>query len=158
MVDRFPMTKTGYEALRQELGELKQVKRPKIIQAIAEARDHGDLSENAEYEAAKNEQGLLEAKISEIEGKLAAAEVIDPAAQGDLERVVFGVTVRLRDLDSDQEFTYQIVGTDEADVKKGKISVSSPIARALIGKEVTDVVTAKVPAGVKELEILDISC
>ncbi len=158
MVERFPMTRTGYDALREELLELKQVKRPKNIQAIAEARDHGDLSENAEYEAAKNEQGLLQAKMAEIETKLAAAEVLDPSDLGDIERVVFGVTVHLRDLDSDQEYTYQIVGADEADVKKGKISISSPIARALIGKEVTDVVQAKVPAGIKELEILDISC
>jgi transcription elongation factor GreA len=151
-----PMTVAGAEKLKAELQRLKTVERPRIIQAIAEARSHGDLSENAEYHAAKEQQGFIEGRISEIEHKLATAQVIDPKTVNANGRVVFGATLDLMDERSGQEVTYQIVGDHEADIASGKISISSPIARALIGKELGDVVEVQVPDGVRSYEILDI--
>jgi len=154
-MDRYPVTKECYEKLRNELEYLKKVERPKVIKDIAEARAHGDLSENAEYDAARNRQGLIEAKISELEGKLAKAVIIDPS-QLSTERVAFGLKVTILDLNTDEEFTYQIVSEDESDVKAGKISYTSPIGKALIGKSEGDIVKVQVPIGVKEFEILSI--
>jgi len=142
--------------LRAELQQLKTVERPSVIQAIQEARSHGDLSENAEYEAAKERQGFIEGRIAELESKLANAQVIDPAHIDGDGRCVFGSTVELQDLDSEDKVTYQIVGDDEADIKRGKISVSSPIARALIGKYSGDVAEVQAPGGLKSYEILDV--
>ena len=153
---RTPMTLRGAEALRNELKRLKSEDRPRVIKAIAEARSHGDLSENAEYEAAKDKQGFIEGRIAEIEGKLAAAQVIDPASVDAGGRVVFGATVELEDETDGQHVTYQIVGDDEADLKKGLISISSPIARALIGKESGDVADVQAPGGIKSYEIVDV--
>lgn len=150
-----PMTGHGAEMLRQELAHLKRVKRPQVIEAIATARAHGDLSENAEYHAAKEEQGFVEGRIKEIEDKLARAHVIDPASIKS-DKVVFGATVTLIDLDSGTEVTYQIVGVDEADIDHGKVSITSPIARALIGKEEGDVVVVRAPGGEREYEIQEI--
>ncbi|MBN2701275.1 transcription elongation factor GreA [Methylohalobius crimeensis] len=151
---KIPLTVKGAEKLKQELQKLKSVERPKVIQAIAEAREHGDLKENAEYHAAREQQGFIEGRIREIEGKLANAQIID-VTQIDAEgKVVFGATVELEDLESGETVTYQIVGDDEADIKLGLISVSSPIARALIGKEVEDVVEVRTPKGGREYEIL----
>lgn len=150
---RIPMTATGEAALRDELRHLKTVERPKVIAAIAEAREHGDLKENAEYHAAREQQGFIEGRIQEIEGKLSGAQVIDVTKIENTGKVIFGVTVKLINADTDEAVTYQIVGDDEADIKAGKISVSSPIARALIGKEEGDVVAVKVPSGVVEYEI-----
>ncbi|XSG84745.1 MAG: transcription elongation factor GreA [Methylohalobius sp. ZOD2] len=151
---KIPLTVKGAEKLKQELQKLKSVERPKVIQAIAEAREHGDLKENAEYHAAREQQGFIEGRIREIEGKLANAQIID-VTQVDAEgKVVFGATVELEDLESGETVTYQIVGDDEADIKLGLISVSSPIARALIGKEVEDVVEVRTPKGGREYEIL----
>jgi transcription elongation factor GreA len=150
-----PMTKRGAELLRSELHRLKTVERPNVIQAIAEARAHGDLSENAEYDTARDRQGFIEARISDIEAKLATAQVIEPklvAADG---RCVFGATVDVEDGEG-QKATYQIVGEDESDIKEGRISVSSPIARALIGKEAGESVEVKTPGGVKRYEIIDV--
>ena len=151
-----PITVAGAAQLEAELTRLKTVERPRIIQAIAEARAHGDLSENAEYHAAKEQQGLLEARIKDLEAKLASAQIIDPKTVNANGRVVFGATVDLHDSHSGQKVTYQIVGDYEADIAQGKISISSPIARALIGKEPGDVVEVQVPGGVREYEILDI--
>jgi len=151
-----PMTLRGAELLRTELHRLKTIERPANSQAIAEARAHGDLSENAEYDAARNQQGFIEGRIAEIEGKLAAAQVIDPATLDAGGRVVFGATVELEEEASGQRVTYQIVGDDEADLKKGLISISSPIARALIGKQSGDVAEVRAPGGVREYEILDV--
>ena len=151
-----PMTVVGAEKLKTELQRLKTVERPRIIQAIAEARSHGDLSENAEYHAAKEQQGFTEGRITELEHKLATAQVIDPKTVNANGRVVFGATLNLMDERSGQEVTYQIVGDHEADIASGKISISSPIARALIGKELGDVVEVQVPDGVRSYEILDI--
>ncbi|MGE5240289.1 MAG: transcription elongation factor GreA [Bacteroidota bacterium] len=151
-----PMTVVGAEKLKSELQRLKTVERPRIIQAIAEARSHGDLSENAEYHAAKEQQGFTEGRITELEHKLATAQVIDPKTVNANGRVVFGATLNLMDERSGQEVTYQIVGDHEADIASGKISISSPIARALIGKELGDVVEVQVPDGVRSYEILDI--
>ena len=148
-----PLTRRGAEKLREELNRLKSVERHAAIQAIAEARSHGDISENAEYEAAKDKQGFIEGRILEIEGKLAAAQIIDPAAVDAGGRVVFGSTVDLEDEDSGQKVTYQIVGDDEADLKQGLISISSPIARALIGKVVGDVAEVQAPGGLRSYEI-----
>ena len=148
------MTVRGAERLRSELQRLKTVERPAVIQAIADARAHGDLSENADYDAAKERQGFIEGRIAELEGKIANAQVIDPAAVDADGRVVFGATVEIEDLDSGDRVTYQIVGDDEADLKHGKISVSSPIARALIGKVEGDTVEVHAPGGVREYEIL----
>lgn len=155
-MNKIPLTKTGAEKLRKELHSLKTVDRPAVIAAIKEARSHGDLSENAEYDAAKERQGFIEGRILDLEGKLSNAQIIDPADLDVDGRCVFGATVELADLDSGDSVTYQIVGDDEADLKNGKISVSSPIARALIGKYAGDVAEVVAPGGVKEYEILDI--
>ena len=149
-----PLTRRGAEKLREELARLKNVERHAVIQAISEARAQGDLSENAEYEAAKDKQGFIEGRILEVESKLAAAQIIDPSTLDAEGRVVFGSTVDLEDEDSGVKVTYQIVGDDEADIKEGKISVSSPIARALIGKVEGDTAEVHAPAGVREYEIL----
>jgi transcription elongation factor GreA len=151
-----PLTTRGAEKLKQELHRLKSVERHAVIQAIAEARAQGDLSENAEYEAAKDKQGFIEGRILEIEGKLAAAQIIDPASVDAGGRIVFGTTVDLEEEASGAEVTYQIVGDDEADLKLGLISISSPIARALIGKEAGDVAEVHAPGGVKRYEIVDV--
>jgi transcription elongation factor GreA len=151
-----PLTRRGAELLKSELQRLKTVERHAVIQAIAEARGQGDLSENAEYEAAKDKQGFIEGRIAEIEGKLAAAQIIDPASVDAGGRVVFGATVELEDEADGQHVTYQIVGDDEADLKKGLISISSPIARALIGKESGDVADVQAPGGIKSYEIVGV--
>ncbi len=153
---KVPMTVVGAKALEEELIRLKKFDRPRIIEAIAEARAHGDLSENAEYHAAKEQQSFIEGRIAEVESKLASAQIIDPTAVNAEGRVVFGATVRLYDESTDGEVTYQIVGDDEADVEAGKISINSPIARGLIGKEDGDEVEVKVPAGIRRYEILAI--
>lgn len=150
------MTVAGAERLRAELSELKSVRRPKIIQAIAEARAHGDLKENAEYHAAREQQSFCEGRINEIEGKLADAEVIDVSAIAPSGRVIFGTTVTLLNVSTDSQVVYQIVGEDEADVKAGRISVGSPIARAIMGKEVGEGVVVKAPAGDIEYEIEEV--
>jgi len=150
----FPVTKRGAEKLKEELHRLKTVDRPAVITAIAEARAQGDLSENADYDAAKERQGFIEGRIAEIEGKLSAAQVIDPSAVDAGGRVVFGATVELEDEASGDAVTYQIVGEDEADIKLGLLNVSSPIARALIGKEEGDVAEVQAPGGVKRFEIV----
>ncbi|MGL1832685.1 transcription elongation factor GreA [Rhodocyclaceae bacterium SMB388] len=155
-MNKTPLTVAGAEALRKELHRLKTVERPSVISAIAEARSHGDLSENAEYDAAKERQGFLEGRIKELESKLANAQIIDPTLLDADGRCVFGATVELEDLDSGDTVTYQIVGEDEADVKAGKISVSSPIARALIGKYTGDVAEVRAPGGIREYEIVDV--
>lgn len=149
-----PLTKRGAEKLKEELQRLKTQDRPAVIAAIAEARSHGDLSENAEYDAAKDRQGFIEGRIKEVEGKLAAAQVIDPATLDAGGKVVFGATVELEEEDSGEQVTYQIVGEDEADLKQGLINVSSPIARALIGKEEGDTAEVQAPGGVKHYEII----
>ncbi len=153
---KVPMTVTGAEKLNTELNRLKTVERPRIIQAIAEARSHGDLSENAEYHAAKEQQSFVEGRIKELEHQLANAQVIDPKTVKANGRVVFGATLNLLDDRNGQEVTYQIVGEHEADVAQGKLSIGSPIARALIGKELGEVVEVRVPDGVRQYEILDI--
>lgn len=150
---KVPMTVAGAERLRAELNELKTERRPQIIQAIAEAREHGDLKENAEYHAAREQQGFCEGRISEIEGKLADSEIIDIRKIAPTGRVIFGTTVTLLNLETEQRVTYQIVGEDEADVKAGRISVGSPIARAIMGKEEGEEVVVKAPAGEIEYEI-----
>ena len=149
-----PLTKRGAEMLKEELQRLKTKDRPAVIAAIAEARSHGDLSENAEYEAAKDRQGFIEGRIKEVEGKLAAAQIIDPATLDAGGKVVFGATVDLEDEDSGDQVTYQIVGEDEADLKHGLINISSPIARALIGKEEGDSVEVQAPGGLKHYEVI----
>ena len=151
-----PLTVRGAQLLKDELHRLKHIERPAVITAIAEARAQGDLSENAEYDAAKEKQGFIEGRIAEVEAKLAVAQVIDPATLDAGDRVVFGATVDLEDLESGENVTYQIVGDDEADIKEGKISVSSPIARALIGKSTGDTAEVKAPGGVRGYEILDV--
>ena len=156
MTGKIPMTREGYESLLKELKRLKEVERPKIIKEIAEARSHGDLSENAEYDAAKEKQGMLQKKIGETEDKIAKAQIIE-SSDIDTSRVVFGVSVQLKDEGSGDEITYRIVGADESDVKMGKISVNSPLARALIGREVNDLVEVKIPAGVKMYRIIQIN-
>lgn len=153
MSTKFPMTIEGAEKLRLELDDLKKVQRPRIVQAIAEAREHGDLKENAEYHAAREQQSFCEGRIQEIEGKLGNAQIIDVTAIPHTGKVIFGTTVTMLNLDTEQVVTYQIVGDDEADVKANKISVNSPIARALIGKEEGDVVVVKAPSGEVEYEI-----
>lgn len=155
-MSKTPMTLLGAEKLREELNELKGVVRPRIIQAIAEAREHGDLKENAEYHAAREQQSFVEGRIAEIEGKLSNAQIIDVTQLNANGKVVFGATVELVESESGEEVTYQIVGDDEADIKAGKISVSSPIARALIGKEIDDVAIVKAPGGDREYEIVDV--
>jgi transcription elongation factor GreA len=151
---KVPMTVRGAERLRAELHELKTVQRPRVIQAIAEAREHGDLKENAEYHAAREQQSFIEGRIAEIEGKLSNAEIIDVSRLNPGGRVVFGATVDLIDGDSGAEVTYQIVGDDEADIKAGLISVNSPIARALIGREEGDTAIVDAPGGKREYEIV----
>ena len=152
-MSKIPMTKSGESSLRDELQRLKQVERPRIVAAIAEAREHGDLKENAEYHAAREQQGFCEGRIKDIEAKLSHAQVIDVTQIENTGKVIFGVTVTLINLETDQSVTYQIVGEDEADVKNGKISVTSPIARGLIGKAEGDEVSVTTPGGVVEYEI-----
>ncbi len=151
-----PLTKRGAELLKEELHRLKTKDRPEVINAIAEARAQGDLSENAEYESAKERQSFIEGRIADLEGKLGAAQIVDPAELNAEGRVVFASTVDLENLDSGEKVTYQIVGLDEADIKEAKVSVTSPIARALIGKSAGDVVAVEAPSGVKEYEILEV--
>ncbi len=153
---KVPLTVVGAEKLKVELHRLKTVDRPRVIQAIAEARAHGDLSENAEYHAAKEQQSFIEGRIAEIESKLSSAQVIDPKTVNAEGRVVFGATVDLSDEETGKEVTYQIVGDDEADIAQNMISISSPIARALIGKEAGDLVEVRVPDGTRQYEILDV--
>ena len=155
-MSKVPLTVAGAEKLRAELHELKTVRRPAIITAIAEARSHGDLAENAEYHAAKERQSFIEGRIAEIESKLANAQIINPALLDAAGRAAFGATVELEDVSSREVVTYQIVGEDEADIKLGKISISSPIARALIGKYSGDIAEVQAPGGVREYEILDV--
>jgi len=155
-MEKHPMTLRGAERLRTELTELKTVKRPAVIAAIAEARAHGDLKENAEYHAAREQQGFIEGRIKDIESKLSHAQIIDVSTLGAGGKVVFGATVVLLDLNTDEEKTYQIVGVDEADLKHGKISVTSPVARALIGKIEGDEVALEAPGGTHEFEILEV--
>jgi len=155
-MSKVPLTVAGAERLREELHRLKTVDRPNVIAAIAEARSHGDLSENAEYDAAKERQGFVEGRIQEVEGKLSNAQVIDPKLLDADGRCVFGATVEIEDQDSGNSVTYQIVGEDEADIKVGKVSVSSPMARALIGKYVGDVAQVQAPGGIREYEIIDV--
>ena len=152
-----PITLRGAEKLKEELHRLKTVDRPAVIQAIAEARAQGDLSENAEYDAAKDRQGFIEGRIQEIESKLSMSQIIDPSTLDAGGRVVFGATVELEDEASGESFTYQIVGEDEADLKLGLINISSPIARAMIGKEEGDVASVEAPGGVKKYEIIKVS-
>ena len=151
-----PLTRRGAEKLKEELHRLKTVERHAVIQAIAEARAQGDLSENAEYEAAKDKQAFIEGRILDIDGKLAAAQIIDPAEVNAGGRVVFGATVVLAEEETGQEVTYQIVGEDEADLKAGMISIGSPIARAMIGKEAGDTAAVQAPGGVKHYEIVEV--
>ena len=155
-MSKVPLTITGAEQLRAELHNLKTVERPNVIAAIAEARSHGDLSENAEYDAAKERQSFVEGRIAEVEGKLANAQIIDPKLLDADGRCVFGATVDLEDLEAGEAVTYQIVGDDEADIKLNKISISSPIARALIGKYAGDIAEVQAPGGVREYEVLDV--
>jgi transcription elongation factor GreA len=156
MSAKFPITLRGADLLRKELQRMKSVDRPAVIAAIAEARSHGDLSENAEYDAAKERQGFLEGRIKEVEGKLGNAQIIDPASLDADGRVVFGSTVELEDMENGRKVTYQIVGDDEADIKASMISFNSPVARALIGKFAGDVVEVRTPGGLREYEILDV--
>ncbi len=151
-----PLTVAGAEALRNELHELKSVQRPAVIAAIAEARSHGDLSENAEYDAAKEKQGFIEGRIAELESKLSNAQIINPAQINADGACVFGATVELEDLQNGEAVTYQIVGDDVANIKVGKISISSPVSRALIGKCQGDVAEVQAPGGVREYEVLDV--
>ena len=155
-MSKVPLTLTGAARLRAELQELKSVERPAIIAAIAEARSHGDLSENAEYAAAKERQSFIEGRIAELESKLSNAQIINPALLDAEGRCVFGATVDLEDLETGEVVSYQIVGEDEADIKESKISISSPIARALIGKSSGDVAEVQAPGGIREFEILDV--
>jgi transcription elongation factor GreA len=156
MVTRVPMTVAGAERLREEVEQLKRVERPRISKAIAEARAHGDLKENAEYHAAREQQSFVEGRISDIESKLSAAQIIDITKIPAGDRVIFGVTVAILNLETDETLRYQIVGEDEASVKENKISVTSPIARSLIGKEVGDVVVVRTPGGDAEYEIVSV--
>jgi transcription elongation factor GreA len=153
----FPMTVLGAEKLKAELQRLKSIERPSVIQAIAEARSHGDLSENADYDAAKERQGFIEGRIAEIENKLAGAQVIDPSTIDGDGRVVFGATVEIEDVEAGTRRTWRIVGDDEADVRENMVSVSSPLARALIGKEEGDSVEVQAPGGVRTYEIIAVS-
>jgi transcription elongation factor GreA len=153
-MSKVPLTVRGAEKLRSELQRLKTVDRPKVIEAIAEARAHGDLKENAEYHAAREQQSFIEGRIKEIDGKLSNAQIIDVSSVDAGGKVIFGATVELMDEDTEEEITYQIVGEDEADIKSGLISVNSPIARALIGKEEGDLVKVQVPGGAKNFEVI----
>jgi transcription elongation factor GreA len=156
-MNTIPITKRGAEKLKAELHELKTVQRPSVINAIAEARAQGDLSENAEYEAAKDRQGFIEGRIQEVESKLSAAQIIDPSALDVGGKVVFGATVMLEEEETGDKVTYQIVGEDEADLKQGLINISSPIARALIGKEEGDTAEVQAPGGIKRYEIVAVN-
>lgn len=151
-----PITKYGAELLKEELQRLKSKERPAVINAIAEARAQGDLSENAEYDAAKERQAFIEGRIADLEGKLGSSQIVDPTTLHADGRVVFAATVDLENLDSGEKVTYQIVGIDEADIKESKVSITSPIARALIGKSAGDVVAVEAPSGVREYEILEV--
>ncbi len=155
-MNKHPMTKEGADALQEELNHLKKVERPRITEAIADAREHGDLKENAEYHAAREQQGLAEARIKQIESLLSHAQVIDVTKLPQTGKVVFGVTVQLLNVDTDEEVTYKIVGNEEADLKHNKVSVNSPIARALIGKEAGDEVVVQAPSGNIDYEILEV--
>ncbi|MFK8016664.1 MAG: transcription elongation factor GreA [Gammaproteobacteria bacterium] len=155
-MDRVPLTERGAKMLRDELKTLKSVERPEIIQAIAEARAHGDLKENAEYHAAKERQGFIEGRIKDLEGKLSNAQVIDVTQVEGGGKIIFGSTVELLDVDADKEVTYQIVGQDEADIKQGLLSITSPIARSLIGKSEEDEVVVKTPGGEVVYEVLSV--
>jgi transcription elongation factor GreA len=155
MSGKIPMTREGYESLAKELKRLKEVERPKIIKEIAEARSHGDLTENAEYDAAKEKQYFLEKRIRETEEKIAKAQIID-TSEIETNKVVFGAEVQLQDDESGEQITYKIVGADEADVRAGKISINSPLARALVGRAVNDFVEVKIPAGLKVYKIINI--
>jgi transcription elongation factor GreA len=155
-MNKVPLTAKGAAKLQEELKQLKSVERPKIIKAISEAREHGDLKENAEYHAAREQQSFIEGRIKDIEGKLSHAQVIDVTKLNAGGKVVFGATVMVLELDNDAEFTYQIVGDDEADIKNNLISVSSPIARALIGKQEGDDIFLETPGGAREFEILEV--
>ncbi len=155
-MNKIPLTVKGAEKLREELHRLKSVDRPEVVEAIAEARAHGDLKENAEYHAAREQQGFIEGRIQDLEAKLSNAQEIDITTLPQNGRVVFGVTVNLEDEESGEEVSYQIVGDDESDIKEGKISVNSPIARALIGKEEGEVVVVQAPAGARHFEIVEV--
>ena len=154
-MERIPITKVGFEALREQVRYLKVKERPEVIRAIEEARAHGDLTENAEYEAAKERQAFLEGKISELEHKVACADVIDPRTVN-TDFAVFGCTVVLENLDTEEEVQYQLVGPDESDVQQGRISVSSPLGRAMIGKKVGDEIVVRAPGGIRKYELVDI--
>ena len=156
MVERIPMSQKGHLALKDELHNLERVERHTVVKAIAVAREHGDLKENAEYHAAKERQGLIEGRIMELKDKLGRAEVID-CAQVNCDRVVFGTVVELLDMDTDEEVTYQLLGPEEADVKKGSISVLSPLGRSMLGKEEGDEIVAKTPGGTREFEVISIN-
>lgn len=155
-MQRFPVTKQGFEALKKELLELETVKRPNVVQAIAEARAHGDLKENAEYHAAKEEQGFIEGRIRDLKAKVSGAQVIDVTQIPHTGKVIFGTTVELLNIDTDKTVTYQLVSEDEADFKQGKISINSPIARAMIGKEEGEEILVKTPGGEVEYEIIEV--
>ena len=155
-MSKVPLTVAGAAKLREELQRLKTIERPKVVAAIAEARSHGDLSENAEYDAAKERQGFLEGRIKDLEGKLSNAQIIDPILLDADGRCVFGATVDLEDQESGDGVTYQIVGEDEADIKQGKLSFGSPMARALIGKYAGDIAQVQAPGGIREFEIIDV--
>ena len=155
MDESVPMTTEGHQCLQEELKQLVRFERPKVVQDIAEARSHGDLSENAEYDAAKDRQGFVEGRIKELNHKIAVAQVIDPSSIKS-DKIVFGAKVTLIDIDTDKEVTYQIVGVDEADIKIGKISISSPVGRALVGHRVDEEVNVNVPSGVKVYEVTHI--
>jgi len=156
MVDRIPMSKTGQKKLKEELNNLERVERHVVVKAIAVAREHGDLKENAEYHAAKERQGLIEGRIRELKDKLGRAEIID-CIEVNCNRVVFGTVVELLDLGSDEEVTYQLLGPEESDVKKGSISVLSPLGKSMLGKEEGDEILAKTPGGTREFEVISIS-
>ena len=155
-MNSIPLTKHGADLLKEELHQLKTKERPAVISAIAEARAHGDLSENADYDAAKERQSFVEGRIADIEGKLGAALIVDPTTLNADGRVVFASTVDLENLETGEKVTYQVVGTDEADIKESKVSITSPIARALIGKSAGDVVGVEAPSGLREYEILEV--
>ena len=156
MTEKYPMTKDGLQKLKSELENLKNIERPKIIKAISEAREHGDLSENAEYHAAREKQSFIEGKISELENKISRAEVIDTSSF-DNSRVAFGATVEITDLSNEKEYIYKIVGVDEADIEKNLISISAPLCKAMINKTIEDVIEVNTPNGVKEYQINSIS-
>ncbi|MFV8835308.1 transcription elongation factor GreA [Aquisalimonas sp.] len=155
-MSKVPLTARGAEKLREELNQLKYEERPRIIEAIAEAREHGDLKENAEYHAAREQQSFVEGRIKDIEGKLSNAQIIDVTTMPNNGRVIFGATVELVDVDTEEELTYRIVGEDEADIKQGLLSVQSPFARALIGKDQGDIAAVEAPGGTRELEIVKV--